>query len=206
VRVGVLEGVQPVLDRDLPSDVLGSARTADVGADPGRERATSTLPTRPTARQRPGRVALGLLLVADHEDALVPTGLDEVRPRDGRGRTDRPGGVHPVDGLAHCAERVGERELGHHHAFERVRGFADDDRVDVVERELGVGERTQRRLPDQTLERHVDTLRLVLGLTDADHRTRLGHVSRLLRARTRGSAAAPGRSTRGPRRGVPRHR
>ena len=65
-------------------------------------------------------------------------GLDERRRHD-RGRAaDRAGGVHPQDRLARRAERVGHRQLRHHHALERVGGLAEDDRVDVRPGELGV--------------------------------------------------------------------
>ena len=84
-------------------------------------------------RQRPHRVGLRLLLEGDREHPLVHAGLDQ-RGRDDRGRAaDRAGGVHAQQRLAGGAERLGQEQLGHHHALEQVGRLADDDRVDVVE-------------------------------------------------------------------------
>ena len=66
---------------------------------------------------------------------------------DDRGRAaDRAGGVHAQQRLPGGAERVGQEQLGHHHALEQVRRLADDDRVDLVERHLGVLEGAVDRL------------------------------------------------------------
>ena len=73
VGVRVLQRVLPVLHRHLPADVLGRARAADVAADPRGERAARALAAGLAARERPGGVALGLLLVADDQDPLVAT-------------------------------------------------------------------------------------------------------------------------------------
>jgi hypothetical protein len=51
--------------------------------------------------------------------------------------------VHAQDRLADRSERIGEEQLGHHHALEHVGCLADDDRVDVRVVELGVGERAR---------------------------------------------------------------
>ena len=74
-------------------------------------------------------------------------------------------------GLPAPPERVGEEQLGLHDALERVGGLADDDRVDVGPRALGVVERPRRRLPQQTGNRDVGALLLVVRLPDADDRT-----------------------------------
>ncbi len=172
----VLQRVEPVLDRDLPADVLGRARSRDVAADPRRERATRALAAGPTARQRPGRVALGLLLVADDEHTFVPARLDQRRAGDRRRRAHRAGGVHAVDGLPDRAERVGQRQLRHHHRLERVGRLADHDRVDVGERHARVLECFERRPPHEPVEGHVE-LTAVVGLADADDCARPRHQS-----------------------------
>ena len=120
--------------------------------------------------ERELRVAFRLLLVSEGEHPAVPTGLDEVRRDDPGGAADRARGVHAEHGLARGAERVGEIELGLHHAFEQVGRLADDDGVDVGPRHLGVVERARRGLAHQPAQRHVPTPRLVLGLSDAHDR------------------------------------
>ena len=82
VGVRVLQRVQPVLDRDLPADVLGRAGAVDVGADARRERRRRRRATRrlPPAERELG-VALRLLLERDGQHPLVAAGLDEVRRR-----------------------------------------------------------------------------------------------------------------------------
>ena len=88
---------------------------------------------------------------------------------DDRGRAaDAARGVHPEQRLAGRAERVGQVQLGHHHALEEVGRLADDDRVDVGPVELGVVRGRGRGLPDEPGHRHVAPGRLVLGLADAD--------------------------------------
>ena len=95
-------------------------------------------------RQRPHRLALGLLLEGDGEHPLVDAGLDQLAGHD-RGRAaDRAGGVHPEQRLADRAQRVGQVQLGHHHALEEVGRLADDDGVDVGPGHLGVGEGPRR--------------------------------------------------------------
>jgi hypothetical protein len=95
----------------------------------------------PAPIDAPLRVALRLLLERDREHALVPAGLDVVRGDDAGRPADRTGGVHPEHRLPRGTERVGEVELGLHHAFEEVGRLADDDRVDVAPRHLRVVER-----------------------------------------------------------------
>ena len=73
-----------------------------------------------------------------------------------------------IIGLPDRAERVGEVQLGHHHALEHVGRLADDDRVDVGQRQPGVVERPVGRLAAQPGDRHVAALGAVLGLADAD--------------------------------------
>ena len=99
--------------------------------------------------------------------------LDEVGRDDRGGAADRAGGVHPDDRLAQRAERLGEVELRHHHALEHVGRLADDDRVDVLPVELGVGERAVGRLADEAGDRDVLAGRDVLGLPGAEHRGQL---------------------------------
>ena len=139
VRVRVLQRVQPVLHRDHRADVERRTGALDVAADERRER-TARADRRAAAPNptRELRVALRLLLVSEREHAAVPTGLDEMRRHDARGAADGARGVHAEHRLARGAERVGEVELGLHHAFEQVGRLADDDRVDV-------GTRSSRR-------------------------------------------------------------
>ena len=113
----------------------------------------------------------------------MDAGLDE-RGGDDRGRAaDRAGGVHPQQRLAGRAERVGEVELGHHDALEQVGGLADDDRVDVVERQLGVGEGTVDGFAQEPGDRDVLALGAVVGLADADHGSKgVAHARGLHRA------------------------
>jgi hypothetical protein len=54
--------------------------------------------------------------------------------------------------LADGADGLGQESLGHHDALEEVGCLADDDGVDVVHRELGVGERPVDGLPEKTGE------------------------------------------------------
>ena len=124
-----------------------------------------------------------------------------------RGRAaDAARGVHPEQRLARRAERVGQVQLGHHHALEEVGRLADHDGVDVGPGHLGVGQRTRRRLPDEPGHRHVAPGGLVLGLADPDDRDPvLAHQRPLpispLPARTPGSAAGTVPTSRGRRRG-----
>ena len=76
--------------------------------------------------------------------------------------------MHPQQRLAGGAERLGQEELGHHHALEQVGGLADDDRVDLVEGQAGVLERAVHRLAAQAGHRDVLALGAVVGLADAD--------------------------------------
>ena len=71
-------------------------------------------------------------------------------------------------GLPARAERVGEVQLGHHHALEEVGRLADDDGVDVGPGHLGVGERAGGGLAHEPGHRDVAAGGLVLGLADAD--------------------------------------
>ena len=71
-------------------------------------------------------------------------------------------------GLPVQPERVGQVQLGHHHALEEVGRLADHDRVDVVPGHAGVGQRPLRRLAHEPDHRHVASRGLVLGLSDAD--------------------------------------
>ena len=110
--------------------------------------------------------------------------------------------MHAQQRLAGRAERVGEVQLGHHHALEQVGRLADHDRVDVVEpRSASASARSiaSRHRPG---DRHVLALGPVVGLADADDGGRLlAHHQPVLPARTRGSAAGPGRWSRGRARG-----
>ena len=153
----------------------GAFGALDVVADPRSERAARTLPTGAPTRQRPRGVAFGLLLVADHQHPFVAPGFDQGHSRDGGRGAHRARGVHAVDRLADGTDGVAQRQLGHHHAFERVGGLAEHDGVDVLERQLRVLERPQDRFANQTFERDVGTATLVLRLTDADHCTRNSH-------------------------------
>ena len=59
----------------------GAPDAGDVGAHPRGEDAARTHAAGAAAGEAPLRVALGLLLVRDGEDAVVDAGLDEVRAR-----------------------------------------------------------------------------------------------------------------------------
>ena len=172
VGVGVLERVEAILDRHLPPDVLGRAAAVDVGPDERGEGAAGTERRAPPAAQGELGVALGLLLERHGQDRAVLAGLHVRCRHDAGGAADRAGGVDAEHGLAHRAEGVGEVELGLHHALEQVGGLAEDHGVDVGHRHLGVVEGPEHRLAHETAERHVAAARLVVGLADADHRTR----------------------------------
>ena len=182
---GFFERVLPVLDRDLPADVLGRAAAVDVRADERGERAAGAERRALAAAERELRVALGLLLERDREHPLVLARLHVRRGDDRGGAADRPGGVHPEHRLADRAERVGEVELGLHDAFEEVGRLADHDRVDVGERHLRVVERAEHRLAHEPAVGDVVAARLVVGLTDADDRTRFGAHASPSRMQTR---------------------
>ena len=70
--------------------------------------------------------------------------------------------------LAGRSERLGEVQLGHHDALEQIGRLADDDRVDVVERQLGVGQRAVDGLAQEPGHRDVTALGAVVGLADTD--------------------------------------
>ena len=71
-------------------------------------------------------------------------------------------------GLPTAPERVGEVQLRHDHALERVGRLPDDDGVDVAEVHAGVLERLDGGLADQPGHRYVVAGRDVTGLTDPD--------------------------------------
>ena len=79
---------------------------------------------------------------------------------------------HAKDRLAHGTERPREEKLWKQMTVENIRGFAENDGVDVVPVHAGVGKRTLRRLPRHLGEAHVEAMR-ELGLTDSDHRCEL---------------------------------
>ena len=121
-------------------------------------------------RERPHRVGLRLLLVGHGQHPLVHAGLDERRRRRSRwSRRPSPAVCTRSSGLPDGAERLGEEQLGHHHALEQVGRLADDDGVDVVERHVGVRERPVDGLAAQAGHRDVLALGAVVGLADADH-------------------------------------
>ena len=98
--------------------------------------------------------------------------------RDDPGRpADRARRVHPQQRLADRAERVGQVQLGHHHALEQVGRLAQHDRVDVGQGESGVGQRPVHRLAAQPGDGHVGPPGPVPGLADAEHRGLLLHGS-----------------------------
>ena len=147
VRVRVLQRVLAVLHRDHRADVVGRARPLDVRADVRREvaagaDATAAAGSRTRSSCRP-RTASRTRAVSTR--SCTPR-LDQVRGDDRRGSADAARGVHAHDRLARRAERVGEVELGHHHALEDVGRGADDDGLDVGPRHLGVFERADRGL------------------------------------------------------------
>ena len=157
--IRVLRAVAPVLRRDDRADVVRRAGAADVGAHVRREVAAGARADRHVERdrdrQRPHRVGLRLLLPRDREHPLVHAGLHEARRHDAGGAADRAGGVHPQQRLADRAERVGQEQLGHHHALEEVRRLADHHGVDVVPADLRVGHRAVDRLAQQAGHRDV---------------------------------------------------
>ena len=181
MRVRVLHAVEPVLHRDLDADVVGRTAATDVLADVRREVATGAGDERGRERdlhrERPHRVRLGLLLVRDGEHAVVDAALDQARCDERRRPADAARRVDTDHRLADRAERVGQEDLRHHHAFERVRGLAEDDGVDVAPRQAGVFERALRGFADEVDLRAVVPLGVVLGLTDADDGARVRHQS-----------------------------
>ena len=75
VGVGILEGVEAVLDRHQPADVLGGAGLLDVGPDPRGEGAAGADAAAAPAGQAPLGVALGLLLPGHGQHPLVDAEL-----------------------------------------------------------------------------------------------------------------------------------
>ena len=149
-------------------------------------------------RERPHRVGLRLLLEGHGQHPLVHARLDE-RRGDDRGRAaDRAGGVHADQRLARGAERLGEEQLGHHHALEQVGRLADDDRVDVVEADVGVG-RAPGRSPRGTGRRSRRPRAWPGGGSGPRRSRRLAASPSVARlpSRTRGSAGVPARWSRG---------
>jgi hypothetical protein len=109
-----------------------------------------------------------------------------MRRDDRRRPADAAGGVHAHHRLPVRAEGVRHRELGHHHALERVGRLAEHDGVDVGPGHLGVVERALRGLADEPRERDVVALLLVLRLSDADDGAGLGrHAQSPSRTATR---------------------
>ncbi len=80
-------------------------------------------------------------------------------------------------GFPDGGERVGEPQLWHHDALEHVRRLADDDRVDLVHRRVGVGESTIDRLADEPADRDIGASGGVLRLADAEHCATFRHHS-----------------------------
>ena len=157
-------------------------------------------------RQRPHRVGLRLLLEGDGQHAVVHARLHQ-RGRDDRRRAaDRAGRVHAQQRLADGAERLGEVQLGHHHALEQVGRLADDDGVDVGEGELRVLERAVDGLAQQA--RRSRRPRAWPGGGSGRRPGRLRAPCRpsgsVPPSRTRGSAAAPARRSRGRARAATR--
>ena len=168
VGVGILQGVQPVLDRHLPADVLGCAAALDVGPDERGEGTAGTERGTLAATQGELGVALGLLLERHRQHRPVLAGLDVRGGDDGRRPAHRSGGVDPEHRLAHGTEGVGEVELGLHDALEEVGGLAEDDGVDVGQGQVGIVEGPEHRLAHQAAEGHVEPPGLVVGLAHAD--------------------------------------
>jgi hypothetical protein len=76
--------------------------------------------------------------------------------------------VHAHHGLVNRAERVGEVKLGHHHAFEHVRRFADHDGIDIAKAETGILEGAESRFAHQPGNRKIVAFGGMLGLANAD--------------------------------------
>ena len=92
--------------------------------------------------QAPHGVGLRLLLEPHGQHPAVHAGLDQAGRDEPRGPAHRPGRVHPQQRLAGRAERVGQVQLGHHHALEQVGRLADHDGVDAGQGEPGGVKRT----------------------------------------------------------------
>ena len=88
VGVGVLQRVEPVLDRHLPADVLGGPAAVDVGADERGEGAAGAERGAPAAPEGELGVALGLLLERDGQHGAVLA--RPARARRPRWRSCRP--------------------------------------------------------------------------------------------------------------------
>ena len=113
------------LTATMRADVPGRAAAPDVGADVRGEVAARAGQHRHAERrgdrQRPHRVGLRLLLERDREHPPVPARLDQAGRHDPGRAADRARRVHPQQRLADGAQRVGQVQLGHHHALEQVR-------------------------------------------------------------------------------------
>ena len=153
----------------------GCAASLDVLVDRRGERDAGTAAG--AAPEDAGGVRLGLLLERDGEHGLEQARLDEVGAEDGGVGADAAGGVHADHRLPGAAHRVGQEQLGLHHALELVRGLAEHDRLDVVPPHLGVVEGAAGRLPEQAGHGEVGTDPLVVGDADPDDRAAFGHLS-----------------------------
>ena len=172
VGVGVLERVAAVLVGDEGADGVRGAGAPHVRAYVRGEEAAGAGQQRLLEGDRQGQaphgVGLGLLLEGEGEDGAVDAGGDQVGGDQGGGAADRAGGVHPQHRFADGAERVGEVQLGHHHALEEVGRLADDHGVDVRPGQLGVVQGASGGLADESGEGDVAAGGDVLGLADAD--------------------------------------
>ena len=194
---GVLERVEPILERYADARVLGRPRALHVASDQGCEETAG--PGDHGGRkghldgERPHGVGLALLLVGHGEDTLVHPGLDEACGHDRRGAAHAARRVDPEHGLAHAPQSFGEKEFGHHDALEHVGGLADDNRVDVFPVEFGVGECALGGFANQSHLGDVDPLGVKICLTNSDYCRMFSHGSTLqnadkilLKTRTRG--------------------
>ena len=100
-----------------------------------------------------------------------------VGPDQASGAADRAGGVDPQQGLVGRADGIGQVDLRRDDPLEGVRGLADDDGVDVRQRQLGIGQGPIDGLSQEAGDGHVVATLFEVGLSDPDDRAPLGHHS-----------------------------
>src|SRR5215472_18256250 len=102
--------------------------------------------------------------------------LNQARGDDAGRTADRAGRVHPQHRLADRAESVRQVELWHHHAFEQVRRFADNDGVDLGDANARIRKGAVGRLTAQPGDRYVEPLAAVVRLAGPEYRRPVLHA------------------------------
>ena len=187
---------------------LGRAAAVDVAAHVRRERAAGAerraLAASRARTARCPRTASGSATASTRWCRPASTRCDG---DDAGGAADRAGGVHAEHRLARRAERVGEVELGLHHALEQVGGLAERRRRRCRPVICGVVERAERGLADETAEGHVPAAASCGGSGRCRRsRTVGGSLSRPLPGCRPGSVAGTDPTSSGRARGAARRR